>query len=302
MTTLVEATATAAPARARSLPLFDTTRAELRRMLRWPATWVLAGVWLLLNLLFGVRLRLDQLPHRRATGPAGRGVQLRAACCRRAVPDVLAAGHADVRRRDRDDPRRARRRQRVRLGHLEDRLHPGPVPGGRVRRHPGRAAGAGRRPGAGHGRRSTSALSALIAAVEGGSAALPAFGDARHLVRRRRADPRRCGRPAACCSACWPAGRRWRSGSAWSGRWWWRTCCAASANALPAIEGVTEPDARLVGRARWPARSAATDVADGGAPGVLHVLSGPVAAGWTAGYLVICVAVSLALVTRRDLL
>ena len=31
---------------ARSLPLFDTTRAELRRMLRWPAIWVLAGVWL----------------------------------------------------------------------------------------------------------------------------------------------------------------------------------------------------------------------------------------------------------------
>jgi len=41
---------------------------------------------------------------------------------------------------------------------------------------------------------------------------------------------------------------------------------------------------------------------DGGAPGVLHVLSGPAAAGLTAGYLVIFVAVALALVIRRDLL
>jgi hypothetical protein len=46
----------------------------------------------------------------------------------------------------------------------------------------------------------------------------------------------------------------------------------------------------------------ATDVADGGAPGVLHALSGVAAVGWTAGYLVVCVAVALALVTRRDLL
>ena len=62
MTALVEATATAAPARTRSLPIIDSTRAELRRILRWPATWVLVGVWLLLNAR--LRLRLDQLPHR----------------------------------------------------------------------------------------------------------------------------------------------------------------------------------------------------------------------------------------------
>ena len=53
MTALVEATATAAPARTRSLPIIDSTRAELRRILRWPATWVLVGVWLFLNALFG---------------------------------------------------------------------------------------------------------------------------------------------------------------------------------------------------------------------------------------------------------
>jgi len=70
MTALVEATATAAPARTRSLPLVDATRAELRRILRWPATWVLAGVWLLLNALFGYVF--DWISYRtgETTGPA----------------------------------------------------------------------------------------------------------------------------------------------------------------------------------------------------------------------------------------
>jgi ABC-2 type transport system permease protein len=73
------------------------------------------------------------------------------------------------------------------------------------------------------------------------------------------------------------------------------------ANALPAIEGVTD---RMPGSSAGSLAGAlgATNVADGGPPGVLDVLSGPVATGLTAGYLVACVAVALALVMRRDLL
>ena len=72
------------------------------------------------------------------------------------------------------------------------------------------------------------------------------------------------------------------------------------ANALPWIEPITN---RLPGSSAGSVAGAlgATDVADGGAPGVLHALSGVAAVGWTAGYLVVCVAVALALVTRRDL-
>jgi len=91
MTTLAEPTATAAPTHARSLPLFDTTRAELRRILRWPATWVLAGVWLFLNALFGYIF--DWISYRTgdATGPSGAGVQL-SSLLPAAIPDRFADG------------------------------------------------------------------------------------------------------------------------------------------------------------------------------------------------------------------
>ena len=60
-------------------------------MLRWPATWVLTGVWLTLNLLFGYVF--DWISYRtgETTGPArGRGA-LRD-LLPGAVPDVLVRG------------------------------------------------------------------------------------------------------------------------------------------------------------------------------------------------------------------
>jgi hypothetical protein len=65
--------------------------------------------------------------------------------------------------------------------------------------------------------------------------------------------------------------------------------------------GGHEPDAGLVGRLGGRALGGA-DVADGGRPGRAARAVRPVAAGLTAGYLVIFVAVALALVIRRDLL
>ena len=55
---------------ARRLPLADTTRAELRRLLRWPATWVLGAVWIVLNILF--TYVFDWISYRtgETTGPA----------------------------------------------------------------------------------------------------------------------------------------------------------------------------------------------------------------------------------------
>jgi len=298
MTTLAEPTATAAPTRARSLPLFDTTRAELRRILRWPATWVLAGVWLFLNALFGYVF--DWISYRTgdATGPSGAGVQL-SSLLPAAIPDRFADGM--------------------------------PMFGGAIVMILGALA-----VGSGYGwgtwktvytqgpSRAASfggtlvallvlvaglvlvtvgldlGLSALVAAVEGGSAALPAFGPLATSYGG-----------GVLILGMWAAGgvllgvlARGPALAVGLGLVWSlvvENLLRGVANALPAIEGVTN---RMPGSSAGSVAGAlgGADVADGGAPGVLHVLSGPVAAGMTAGYLVIFVAVALALVTRRDLL
>ena len=95
--------------------------------------------------------------------------------------------------------------------------------------------------------------------------------------------------------------RRSRSGSAWSGRWWWRTCCAGWPTRCRRSR--RSPN-RLPGTAAGSLAGAlgAKTIGEGGAPGVLDALSGAGATAWTAGYLVVCVAASLALVARRDLL
>jgi len=298
MTTLAEATATAAPTRARSLPLFDTTRAELRRILRWPATWVLAGVWLSLNALFGYVFDWISYYTGDATGPSGAGVQL-SSLLPAAIPDRFADGM--------------------------------PMFGGAIVMILGALA-----VGSGYGwgtwktvytqgpSRAASfggtlvallvlvaglvlvtvgldlGLSALVAAVEGGSAALPAFGPLATSYGG-----------GVLILGMWAAGgvllgvlARGPALAVGLGLVWSlvvENLLRGVANALPAIEGVTN---RMPGSSAGSVAGAlgGADVADGGAPGVLHVLSGPVAAGMTAGYLVIFVAVALALVTRRDLL
>ena len=297
MTALVEATATAAPARTRSLPLFDTTRAELRRILRWPATWVLTGVWLTLNLLFGYVF--DWISYRtgETTGPAEAGVQLRD-LLPGAIPDVLVRGM--------------------------------PMFGGAVVMILGALA-----VGSGYGwgtwktvftqgpSRAASfggtlvtlavmvaglvlatvgtdlAMSSLIAAVENGSAALPGLGD---LAASYGGGVLILGMWAAAGVLVGVLARgpalAVGLGLVWS--LVVENLLRGVANALPSIEPITN---RMPGSSAGSVAGAlgATDVADGGAPGVLHALSGVAAVGWTAGYLVVCVAVALALVTRRDL-
>jgi ABC-2 type transport system permease protein len=296
MTALVTATATAAPAR--SLPLLDTTRAELRRILRWPATWVLTGVWLTLNLLFGYVF--DWISYRtgETTGPAEAGVQLRD-LLPGAIPDVLVRGM--------------------------------PMFGGAVVMILGALA-----VGSGYGwgtwktvftqgpSRAVSfggtlvalaalvaglvlatvgtdlAMSSLIAAVENGSAALPGLGD---LAASYGGGVLILGMWAAAGVLVGVLARgpalAVGLGLVWS--LVVENLLRGVANALPSIEPITN---RLPGSSAGSVAGAlgATDVADGGAPGVLHALSGVAAVGWTAGYLVVCVAVALALVTRRDLL
>ena len=298
MTALVEATATAAPARTRALPIIDSTRAELRRILRWPATWVLVGVWLLLNALFGYVF--DWISYRtgETTGPADAGVQL-SSLLPAAIPDRFADGM--------------------------------PMFGGAIVMILGALA-----VGSGYGwgtwktvytqgpSRAASfggtlvallvlvaglvlatvgldlGLSALVAAVEGGSTALPAIGALATSYGG-----------GLLILGMWGAGgvllgvlARGPALAVGLGLVWSlvvENLLRGVANALPAIEGVTN---RMPGSAAGSVAGAlgGADVADGGAPGVLHVLSGPAAAGLTAGYLVIFVAVALALVTRRDLL
>jgi hypothetical protein len=285
-------TATTRPA------LLDSTRAELRRLLRWPATWVLGGVWITLNILF--TYVFDWISYRtgQTTGPAEAGVRLEA-LLPGAVPDVLAQGMpmfggAIV----------------MILGALAVGSGYGWGTWKTVyTQGPSRAAAFG-------GTLLTLlvlvaglvlatigldfAMSSVIAAVEGGSAALPGLADLATSYGG-----------AVLILAMWTAGgvllgvlARGPALAVGLGLVWSlvvENLLRGVANALPSIEGITD---RMPGSSAGSVAGAlgATDVADGGAPGVLHVLSGLAATGWTVGYLVICVGLSMALVSRRDLL
>jgi hypothetical protein len=291
-------TALVATPTTRSRALADSTRAELRRLLRWPATWVLGGVWATLNILF--TYVFDWISYRtgETTGPAEAGVRLDS-LLPGAVPDVLAQGMpmfggAIV----------------MILGALTVGSGYGWGTWKTVyTQGPSRAASFG---GtlvallmlvAGLVLATVGldlAISALVAVVEGGSTALPAFGGLATSYGG-----------GVLILGMWAAGgvllgvlARGPALAVGLGLVWSlvvENLLRGVANALPAIEGITN---RMPGSSAGSLAGAlgGADVADGGAPGVLHVLSGPVAAGLTAGYLVICVAVALALVTRRDLL
>jgi len=293
----IERPTTAPAAPAAWLALARSTRAELRRLLRWPATWVLVGVWSALNLTFGYVF--DWISYRtgESTGPADAGVRLDS-LLPAAVPDVLVQGM--------------------------------PMFGGAIVMILGALA-----VGSGYGwgtwktvltqgpGRSTAfggtlaalavvvagtvlatvgadlAMSSVVAAVEGGSGALPGLAD---LARSYGGGVLIMGMWTATGVLVGVLARgpalAVGLGLVWS--LVVENLLRGVAAALPAIEGVTD---RLPGSAAGSlagALGAAGDT-DGGAPGVLDVLSGPMATGLTAGYLVVCAVVSLLLVSRRDL-
>ena len=297
MTALVEATATAAPTRTRTLPLLDATRAELRRLLRWPVTWVLFAVWTVLNLLFGYVF--DWISYRTGdpTGP-GTATPIER-LLPHAVPGLLVQGM--------------------------------PIFGGAIVLILGAlAVGSGYGWGTWktvltQGPSRTAAfggtlvallvlvvglllstvgadltMSSVVAAVEGRSGALPALGD---LVTSFGG--------GVLILGMWAAGgvllgvlARGPALATGLGLVWTlvvENLLRGVAGALPAIEGVTD---RLPGSTTGSLAGAlgAATVDQGGAPGVLDALSGAAATAWVAGYLVVCVTVSLALVGRRDLL
>jgi len=75
--------------------LVASTRAELLRLRRWPAMWVLLGVWVTLNLSFGYVF--DYIAYRTgdATGPGTAGessAQLLAGLLPSAAPVTLTQG------------------------------------------------------------------------------------------------------------------------------------------------------------------------------------------------------------------
>jgi ABC-2 type transport system permease protein len=296
MTALMEPVAITTPAR--RIPLIDSTRAELRRLLRWPVTWVLAVVWALLNVLFGYVFNWISYRTGDASGPVDPG-SAADFLVPQAVPHVLVQGM--------------------------------PIFGGAiVLILGGLAVGSGYGWGTwktvytqGPSRTAAFggtlaallvltiglvlamvgidlAMSSLIVAIEGLPSALPGFGE---LARSYGG--------GVLIMSMWAAvgvllGVLARSpalatglGLVWS--LVVENLLRGVANALPAIEGVTY---RLPGSATGSLAGAlgAQTAGDGGAPGVLDKLSGPVSVAWVAGYLAACVAVSLVLVRRRDLL
>ncbi|MFL6128256.1 MAG: ABC transporter permease [Mycobacteriales bacterium] len=297
-TTIAGPTTRTSRAPAPGLALVRSTRAELRRLLRWPATWVLVGVWSALSLAFGYVF--DWISYRtgETTGPAAAGVRLDS-LLPGAVPDVLVQGM--------------------------------PMFGGAIVMILGALA-----VGSGYGwgtwktvltqgpSRSAAfggtlislavvvggivlvtigvdlAMSSAIAAVEGGSGALPGLAD---LARSYGGGLLILGMWTAAGVLVGVLARgpalAVGLGLVWS--LVVENLLRGVAAALPAIEGVTD---RLPGSAAGSLAGALGAVGDaqGGAPGVLAALSGPVATGLTAGYLVVFAAVSLLLVRGRDLL
>ncbi len=281
-----------------AVPLARSVRAELRRLLGWPVTWVLAGVWTLLNILF--TYVFDWIAYRTGatSGPAEAGVDLDS-LLPHSVPDVLVQGMplfggAIV----------------MILGALTVGSGYGWGTWKTVyTQGPSRAAAFG----------GTLlalltlvaglvlvtvgvdlAMSSVVAAVEGGAAGLPDLADLATSYGG-----------GVLILAMWTAGgvlvgvlSRGPALAAGLGLVWGlvvEQLLRGVAGALPSIQGVTD---RLPGSSAGSLAGAlgAKTISDGGAPGVLDALSGTAATGLTAGYLVVCVALALALVTRRDLL
>jgi ABC-type transport system involved in multi-copper enzyme maturation permease subunit len=73
--------------------LLDSTRAELLRLRKWPAVWVVVGAWLTLGLMFGYAF--SYIGYRTGSGPAAEDrtrAQLLASVLPPGVPDVLVQG------------------------------------------------------------------------------------------------------------------------------------------------------------------------------------------------------------------
>jgi ABC-2 type transport system permease protein len=67
--------------------MMNVIRAELRRLLRWPATWVLGGTWLALNLTFGYILQY--LSYRGVDGASFGAAATRQALLAQMMPDQV---------------------------------------------------------------------------------------------------------------------------------------------------------------------------------------------------------------------
>jgi ABC-2 type transport system permease protein len=278
--------------------LVRSTRAELRRLLRWPATWVLVGVWFALSLTF--TYLFDWISYRTGepAGPSDDAVRLDS-LLPAAIPDVLVQGM--------------------------------PMFGGAIVMIYGAlAVGSGYGWGTwktvltqGPGRLAAFggtlvalavvvagtvlatigldlAMSSVVAAVEGGSGALPglvelarSYGGGLLILGMWTAVGVLVGVLARSPALAVGLGLVWSLVV--------ENLLRGVAAALPGIEAGTN---RLPGSAAGSLAGAlgATGAEQGGAPGVLEVLSAPVATGLTAGYLVVCTAVAALLVRRRDLL
>lgn len=293
------ATLTPLPAASPGVPLARSVRAELRRVLRWPVTWVLLGVWILLNVLF--TYVFDWISYRTgtATGP-GEVTATVEGLLPAAIPDVLTQGMP------------------LFGGALVMILAALTVGSGYgwgtwktvYTQGPSRVAAFG----------GTLvallvlvaglvlltigvdlAMSSVIALVEGqGGAGLPAAGP---LATSAGGAVLILGMWASLGVAVGVLSRS-PALSAGLGLVWSlvvENLLRGVSTALPAIEGVAY---RLPGSSAGSVSGAlgATPITDGGSPGVLDELSGVMATGLTAGYLVVGVVIALAVVARRDLL
>lgn len=280
--------------------LWRSARAELLRLRRWPVTWILVGVWILLNIVFGyvfnwIAYSSGSAP---AVGPQTGGDQLLAEMLPANLPAVLVQGM--------------------------------PMFGGAIVMILAALA-----VGSGYGwgtwktvltqgpSRTTAfggtllalgtiviglvlacaavdlGVATMIAAIEDGSAALPAIGD---LARGVGGGVLIMGMWASAGVLLGVLAR----GPALAvglGLVWSLVVENLLRGVSGLIDGLPAVTDRLPGSSGGSLAGAlgGAGEAQGGAPGVLDALSGSTAALWVAGYLVVFTAIAVLLIRRRDL-
>ncbi|MGH8776972.1 MAG: ABC transporter permease [Jiangellaceae bacterium] len=276
-------------------PMLRSARAELLRLGRWPVTWVLVGVWTILNLIFVYVF--NWISYRGGDGPpTGPGESLLPDMLPAAVPQVLVQGMPMF------------------GGAIVMILGALAVGSGygwgtwktALTQGPGRAAAFG-------GMLMALAVavvgivvltaavdlgvSSLVAVVEGQSSDLPAWGD---LLQSIGAGVLLMGMwtAAGVVVGAVTLGPALAVGL---GLVWSLVLENLLRGVSGLIDGMSAVTDHLPGSAAGSLGGSGVDAEGNGTPGVLDILTASTASWWLAGYLLVFVALATVLVRRRDL-
>ncbi|WP_026923559.1 ABC transporter permease [Glycomyces arizonensis] len=275
-----------------------STRAELRRLMLWPATWVLGGVWI--TLLFAFAYAFPYIAYRSGDADAFQGgptAELLASMLPQAAPAILIQG----------TPMFGGAVAMIFAALTVGNAYSWGTWKTVLTQGPGRVAAAGGTVTAIgvcvaglvlFSTVFTLGLSSLVAGIESQALVWPDWGDMAASVGG-----------TALVLGMWAAGgvflgvlTRGPALSVGLGLLWTLVVENLLRGVSQLIDGMPAVVDRLPGSSAGSLAGALSSAAGGaeGTPGVLDALSGPVATGMLVGYLVVFVALALTLIKRRD--